>query len=339
MNDIQGQDGAIEILRRAVGTQKVAHAYLFSGPAGVGKSMTAQALAMVLNCRDKGSDACGECIDCRKILKRMHPDVIEVSLPDNKARIPIDAVRSLGRQLKTRPHEGRARVAIIDPADFMTEPAANALLKPLEEPSPGNFLILISDRAHALLATVRSRCQVVRFRPLPEAVVTDLLCDSGLQPREAGVVAAFSNGSMAQAQLYARSDLDDRVEQVLTFLETGVRPTPDQGLQVASSLKKNRADAVALLDMMSVILAEILWIQTHGKATRDRPLVEKLGPRLGDLASMLTSLHISKMVAAAHRTARSIQVNNMSPQLAFEAMLMDIRGRADASAAGSGFGA
>lgn len=137
--NVLSQDFAVQTLRRALNSNKTPHAYLFVGPPGVGKHLVAETLSAALNCLEKTDDACGNCISCRKIAKNVHPDVFCVTLPNEKKSIPVESVRELEKTLKTKPHEGRAKVAIIDPADKMTESASNAILKTLEEPGPGRY--------------------------------------------------------------------------------------------------------------------------------------------------------------------------------------------------------
>ncbi len=338
LEQIQDQHAAVSTVLRALAAGKVPHAYLFAGPAGVGKHLVATALAMALNCQDHGDDACGVCRSCEKIQRQIHPDVLEVGLPKKKKSIPIDSVRDLERRLIVPPHEGRAKVAIVDPADLLTVPAANALLKTLEEPRPGSFLILITSRAASLLATVRSRCQLVRFRPLTEATTAGLLANQGVDLEEAATVAALCAGSMDQAASYLSEDLDTRLDAAFQLLGSAVESTPQRGLEAAAALSRKRDEALALLDLVTIVLAEVLWLRTHPDDAPERVLVKRMGERLTELAAAISVTQAAGFVAAVHRAARGIQYNNLNPQLALEGMLMSMRGRANEDSAGSGFG-
>ncbi|MCP4601036.1 MAG: DNA polymerase III subunit delta' [Proteobacteria bacterium] len=336
--EIRSQEAAVDTLRRALAARKVPHAYLFSGPPGVGKHIAAQTLAMALNCRENGDDACGICLSCSKVLRKVQPDVFEVGLPEKGRRIPIDTVRDLERRLAFKPHEGRAKVAIIDPADLMTEPAANALLKTLEEPRQGSFLVLISSRVSSLLATVRSRCQLVRFRPLPEKIVADLLEAQGVDPMEAAMVAALSGGSMEQAAAYLSEELDSRIEAVFQILESALEQTPNKGFKVAASLSRKRNEVLSLLDLLTIVLSEVLWLGTHPGDVGESVLVQRLGERLLKIAHGISVSRATGFIAVTHRTIQRILNNNMNPQLALENVVISMRGRADEGLAGSGFG-
>ncbi len=336
--DIRAQDTAIETLKRALSFNKVHHAYLFSGPGGVGKHLAATALAMSMNCTDGKENACCTCTSCKKILKGVHPDVFGVTLPEGKKLIPIDAVRELGQRLAIRPHEGKCKVAIIDPADRLSESAANALLKTLEEPRAGSFLILITAKASSLLATVRSRCQLVRFRPLPKEVVSDILCDQGVSKGESRIVAALCGGSLDQASAYLDEEVDERISQALDMLENTLEPTPQKGLQVAAGYKGKRNEVLVLLELLVLILGELIWTTTHPEDGEEGVLSTRLGARLSVLSQRISVEKVATYVAAAHTAEQKIVRNNMNPQLALESMLMSMRGRTDEGLTGSGFG-
>jgi DNA polymerase-3 subunit delta' len=340
--EILDQNTAIANLKRAIATDKVPHAYLFSGPAGVGKRTAARALAMALNCLEKKQDdACGVCSSCLKTIKDCHPDLVTVTLPPKKRTIPVDAVRELEKRLAVRPHEGRALVAIIDPADRMTDSAANAILKTLEEPRPNRFLILVTARFASLLPTVRSRCQIVRFRPLTEQTVSDLLVKNGVEREDAVRAATFSGGSLERALSYLEGDPTRQMDALLTLLESSLDPTPLDGLKVIEGLKSKRESArievLAVLELAPTVLLELDWMVTHPEEDAGpRPLLEgEFGDRIRRLASSMSLARIADVAATIHRIGQAIEINNMNPQLAMEDMLFSIRGQAgDVSAEG-----
>src|SRR5262249_24546682 len=135
---------------------------IFAGPQGVGKRLTAVALAQALNCEQGG---CGACPVCARIARGVHADVLVVE-PGDSGTIKVDQVREAIDRTAYRPFEGRRRVVIVDEADALVPEAQNALLRTLEEPPPASVFVLIPARPEMLLPTVRSRCQRLRFGPL-----------------------------------------------------------------------------------------------------------------------------------------------------------------------------
>ncbi|MEN8149676.1 MAG: DNA polymerase III subunit delta' [Planctomycetota bacterium] len=177
---ILGQDAAIGLLKEALVKERVASAYLFYGPDGVGKRTAAMAFARAVLCSDRRiAAACGECPACRRSRAGSHPGLIVLERRAKKTMIVIDQVHELAASLALRPMEGDSTVVVIDEVERTNVEVHNALLKTLEEPPPGTTIVLVTPNRDALPATIRSRCQPVRFRPLPRAIVTDILSSRG----------------------------------------------------------------------------------------------------------------------------------------------------------------
>ncbi|NMO97724.1 DNA polymerase III subunit delta' [Paenibacillus lemnae] len=172
-NDILGQESAKQLLQNALRRQAVSHAYVFSGPAGAGQLETAVTFAKALFCTESEDDACGHCLECRKVDHGNHPDLTRIS-PDG-ASIKIDQIRELQRIFSYRSEKNNPKVYIIDDADKMTVQAANSLLKFLEEPQMPAVAILIAENGQALLPTIQSRSQQVPFRQLDPGMMEKIL--------------------------------------------------------------------------------------------------------------------------------------------------------------------
>jgi DNA polymerase-3 subunit delta' len=202
LGEVIGQDRAVSRLRRAWIAGRLPQAYTFVGPEGVGKRTTALALAQAVNClRPAGGeapDACGACPACRKIAAGNHPDVALVA-PAEKTVIDIDQIREVATRATRRAYEGAVKVWILDPADRMQDPAANAFLKTLEEPAGATLFVLIATSPSALLPTVRSRCQEVRFDALGPEALEAILRRHGVPADRGRVLARLANGSAARA--------------------------------------------------------------------------------------------------------------------------------------------
>ena len=161
---ITGQDRVVALLQRAIERNRVPHAYLFSGPTGAPLTDTALALAAALNCQTAIGQACGHCDSCSKIMSGIHPDVVTLIREGAAQIIPIESVRTqvIGR-IGLPPHEAETRVFIVEEATALAPPAANSLLKTLEEPPARTVFVMCTTAPEQLLPTIRSRCQRLRF--------------------------------------------------------------------------------------------------------------------------------------------------------------------------------
>jgi len=217
------------LLSRAVGRRRLPPALLFSGPSGVGKKALALAVARALLCEVDDGDACDACAACGRAARGLHPDAILVE-PDG-ASIKIEQVRDAVREIAGRPFEGRARAFVFDEAHLVTEQAQNALLKSLEEPPATSHVFLVTASPQALLPTIRSRCQMLRFSPLPQSLLETHLREAfGLSADEARLRAALSGGSLGVALAFEseawralREDLMDDPVLALTALRSLLR--------------------------------------------------------------------------------------------------------------------
>lgn len=211
---VSGQPQATTVLTRALATARLAHAYLFDGPEGIGKRTTAQALGLALVCGAKPGVGCGVCESCRRATEGNHPDVrlfdaatlkeqAKAAGEDNQTKYVRESVFPYALQ---RPHEAPARLFIVDHADELGVQAQNAFLKTLEEPRAGVHIVLVSAAPTNLLSTIRSRTQRLRFLPLrPEAVIA-LLMERGINRAQAEVAAALSGGLVGRAVALAQGE-------------------------------------------------------------------------------------------------------------------------------------
>ncbi len=207
---IQGHVDVTTAFARAVERNRLAHAYLFLGLEGIGKRMFAGELAKALLCErsDQVLNACGECKSCKLVEAGTHPDFFSVSRPENANEVPIEVMRELCGNFTLRTARGKGKVAILEDADDLNPSSANCFLKTLEEPPPRSVFILIGTSLDRQLPTIVSRCQVVRFQPLAEATVEELLHSAELPPDvDLGRLAKLSGGSPGQALLLADPDL------------------------------------------------------------------------------------------------------------------------------------
>jgi DNA polymerase-3 subunit delta' len=231
---VAGHDSQVQAFTQARRRGRLAHAYLFVGPSGVGKRLFAHELAKTLLCEamplegmpeNRAWQACDHCPACLLVEAGTHPDFFQVGRPEEKNIIPIDTMKELCQGFALTSARGRGKVAILDDADDLDTAGANAFLKTLEEPPPRSVFILVGTSADRQFATIVSRCQVVRFPPLPEGKVIELLRqhdieDETMLPR----LARMSGGSPGQALALADPGL---WEMRRILLEGLSRPQPN----------------------------------------------------------------------------------------------------------------
>jgi len=268
--DIIGHINVLKILNGILRTGNIAHAYLFYGPPSVGKHTVAQAFAKALVCRTPADDGapCGECLLCRKAAKNVLTDIIELA-PDG-ARIKIDQVRQLKKDLAFGPLEARYKVVIIDPADAMTTEAANSFLKLLEEPVSGVVHILVTSTISGLLPTIRSRCQQVPFNLLLSAEVARIMeRTSPLKSEQAAAIAESAGGMLNEAMILTDPVTEEKVHileaghfnSMMTCVETSKKLLEDKAslktilsIFLKRSFKKGRTDIASLtLETLSAL--------------------------------------------------------------------------------------
>lgn len=213
-----GQEKAKKLLIKSQSNKRMGHAFLFRGPAGVGKKRTALTFGAYINCLSPTQqDACGHCASCVKFKSGSHPDLMVIE-PEGVA-IKINQIRSLKRSLAFPPFEARYRVVILTDTHTMRREAANSLLKTLEEPPPNTILILTAADAGKILPTIVSRCQEIPFFALPyKAVARKISQEEGVDMETALTIAALVEGSLGGAIFLLKTNLLALRREIITAL-------------------------------------------------------------------------------------------------------------------------
>ncbi len=230
MWDTIGQSKAAALLDNAIKRSTLAHAYLFTGPAHVGKAKLALELAQAVNCTG-AEPPCGQCDSCRRIAEGKHADVIVIGKSSQagtsdkqRTKISIDEVRELEHSASLSPYEGKYRVYIVDGAEDLSGEAANCFLKTLEEPPPNVIIVLLATEAEKLLPTIVSRCQKIELKPIPLKDIEHFLVSScGIEEDRARLFSLLSGGGIGWAIKacgdagYAQKRLDATEEMLPLF--------------------------------------------------------------------------------------------------------------------------
>jgi len=344
MSDILGHDDQKRTLLAALARDRLHHAYLFAGPDGVGKRRVAFALAARILCASPDpvtDDACGACKHCRRVLAiatyhdeegpfpssgaapllaPRHPDVL--ALVPHGTYIKIEQVREVLRVVPYQPVEGAARIVVIDPVDALNEPAANALLKTLEEPPRSTRFILVTSAPANVLVTIRSRCQRVAFGRLPDPAITTLLARRGADPQTITRVLPLAAGSARLAvELVSDPVLAIWDELAGKILAVDPQRAPGDLLDLASALAElpNRE---GVFERLARLLRDALLLRVTPEGAR--LFHEVLRAELWAWAATRSADAIMQRLAIIEDTRLAARTFNVTPRLSFERVLFAI---------------
>ncbi len=335
MWDLIGHEKAVALLDGARRRDNLAHAYLLVGPAGVGKMALALAVARAVNCTG-AEPPCGQCRSCQRIAAGKHADVRVISLSeaarteDGGARkeIGIDDIKQLQSEAMLPAFEGRRKLFIIDGAEHLSAPAANCLLKTLEEPPSGVILLLLTAREDRLLPTVVSRCQRLEMLPLSPPVLEAALQARGVPAASARTLAYLSRGCPGWALKAAadRGVLEQRdrdLEEMLNLERSGLEQRFAVAGRLAARFQKQRDKVEQGLDLWQTWWRDLLLVKNGAaplasNVDRAALLEQNAGAYgLGEIRRALVSL----------RDARRQLEQNGNPRLVLEVLMLEMPGR------------
>jgi DNA polymerase III subunit delta' len=327
-SDIQAQDGALRVLRRALDAQRLGQAYLLWGPSGVGKQLAAVSLARAALCPVAPGEGCDACEICRRVTQGSHPDVrIFAPRDEGNRNLQVDYLRGEILPIaKFAPFEGEHAFLIFPQADVsfpVQHPeAANALLKTLEEPRPRVHFMLLSERPDRLLTTIRSRCQRVRFAPLPARVLEGILERRGVPESARHAAVALAGGRADRA---IELSADERAQHVLDWAlrvdaALGAR-NPAELLELAEGLAQSD-DRNLALDSLAGYYRDVagfgLGLARGELAFRHH--AELIEAR----AAELTPAAAAERVAKIQQVREDLESSNANPELALDGLLFGL---------------
>ncbi len=351
LDNFIGNPRIVEILKRAIERDRLPHAMIFAGPAGIGKCTLALLLAQVLNCLSPvDKNACGECAACKKIYATLrsrhlqclstqgngfcgtcencrlrmqkHPDVLVVE--PEKTTIGIDQVRELIDEIAFQPFEARYRLAILDPADQMKIEAQNSLLKTLEEPASRTVIILITTNPYLLLETIRSRARLLQFGEIPRETIEQYLLSEGKRTAEdAQLSAALSGGSLAAAMTFDTISYREIRQQAFRFVKLLLKGGDFTGASLlAAEVSKEKKSFATWVDAVTALLEDTYYAVTAPERIGQGDLIEKLE----EIARDTPRPKLISAIDAIGNLKKELQYN-VNRQLALEAMFLNLSSR------------
>ncbi|AFC33739.1 DNA polymerase III subunit delta' [Paenibacillus mucilaginosus 3016] len=252
---IQGQDRVKQVLQNSLRSDKVSHAYIFTGPGGTGRREMAKAFAQAIYCKVLPDDACGQCLDCRKVEHGNHPDLHWI-VPDGSS-IKIEQIRDLQKQFAYRASASGTKMYVLEQADKMTVQASNSLLKFLEEPTSQVVAVLITDNGQALLPTIRSRSQWISFLPMGRVQMKEKLLAEGHAPLLVQIAVHMAAGTEAARALIQTNGFAELRNLVIQLAKESLTRLPSALLTAQQKLAKGEfsEQLPQFMDML------ILWLK------------------------------------------------------------------------------
>lgn len=301
---IRGQRFAKKYLSNSIKSNMISHAYMFEGPSGVGKNTMARELAATL-------------LEMENLFNS--PDYIEIT-PDGNS-IKIAQIRKLQSDILVKPYKSY-KIYVIDEAQKMTVEAQNALLKTLEEPPKYAIIILITNNKESLLDTIKSRCEIIKFTPIPLLEVADYLTQTGVDKNRASLLANFSRGSMQKAiELSESEDFHIMRDEVQKYVETFLTGSMLDIMDIQSSIEKYKDNITNVLDLLVNYFRDIMMV----KENVDSSMIINLDRLvfIKNMSTKITYSQLSKIIDIIEETKNKLR-SNCNFNISIQVMTLNI---------------
>ncbi len=329
-------ENILKFLEMSVKNNRIAHAYIFNGQDGIGKLMVAKRLASLFLCAEHintrkatFNSICNNCVSCIQISKDISPDVIVIRKDDTKKNIPIDTVRDLTHGLSTKSFNER-KIIIIDGANYLSEQAANAMLKTLEEPISPVIIILITSSINIIPKTIISRAQVINFYPVPSKKLFNYLVEIGVRRELALTLSRLAFGSPGKVLKYIKDDVllssyNQSISQLIDLtladlkdcFEISAGLLPSKGI----SFNETVGTLEHLFDLWLLVLRDVILLQSNNnQAVVHVFMLDKLKKA----ASQFSVLEICKLMQKIMESKLDLRLNIL-PQLIFDNLLLSFK--------------
>ena len=301
---IRGQRFAKKYLSNSIKSNMISHAYMFEGPSGVGKNTMARELATTL-------------LEMENLFNS--PDYIEIT-PDGNS-IKIAQIRKLQSDILVKPYKSY-KIYVIDEAQKMTVEAQNALLKTLEEPPKYAIIILITNNKESLLDTIKSRCEIIKFTPIPLVEVADYLTQTGVDKNRASLLSNFSRGSMQKAiELSESEDFHIMRDEVQKYVETFLTGSMLDIMDIQSSIEKYKDNITNVLDLLVNYFRDIMMV----KENVDSSMIINLDRLvfIKNMSTKITYSQLSKIIDIIEETKNKLR-SNCNFNISIQVMTLNI---------------
>ena len=265
--DVVGHKDIIQYMKNAIDQKKLSHAYIVNGQRGSGKKLLSRLFAMTLQCESGQNEPCGVCKSCVQTKSGNQPDIITIS-HEKPTSISVDEIREqVNGDILIKPYSSPYKIYIIPEADLMTTQAQNALLKTLEEPPEYAIIFLLTENADNLLATIRSRCVMLKLRNIKDKLVKKYLMEELKVPDyQAELCAAFAQGNIGRATMLAKSEhfneIKDDAIQLMKYID---QMELQEIVSAIKQINKYKLEVTDYLDILTIWYRDILLY----KATKD----------------------------------------------------------------------
>ncbi|EOD01059.1 DNA polymerase III subunit delta' [Caldisalinibacter kiritimatiensis] len=320
--DIIGQEKIVKNLQSAIKNNSIAHSYLFEGPESIGKSKLGKAFAKTLLCKENGVEPCDKCSSCIKIDSGNHPDLFIVGPSGNSFK--KEQVDEIQRNMRILPYEGNRKVFILEDIQKMTQEAENGFLKTLEEPPEYAIIIMTVTNSYSILPTIVSRCQIIKFNPVQNNKIEQVLVNKyNKSSEEARFIASFSNGIVGKAIKLAESeDFKNLREEVISVINDTLNSDKFRVFSISQFFEQNKEYIDDILDMMLIWFRDLLIVKEMADAkfviNKDKTDI------LNDQSLKLSRSKLHDIIEEVKKTKNNI-ASNVNYQLAIEVMLLKIQ--------------
>ena len=302
--NIKGQQFAKKYLSNSLKSNMISHAYMFEGPSGVGKNTLARELSRIL-------------LEMENLFNS--PDYIEIK-PDGNS-IKIAQIRKMQTDILVKPYKSY-KIYVFDEAQKMTVEAQNALLKTLEEPPKYAIIILITNNKESLLDTIKSRCEIIKFTPIPIKEIADYLVKTGVDEKRASLLANFSRGSMQKAiELSESEDFYIMREEIQKYIETFLNGNLIDIMEVQNGIEKYKDQIINVLDLMINYFRDIIMV----KENIDNSMIINLNKLvfIKNMSKKITYSQLSKIIDIIEETKNKLR-SNCNFNISIQVMTLNI---------------